>query len=70
MYSPRGELDVFKDMESLNKVRDQLSEKEKLERPTFTKGEVVEIKGAPFRVESLGTHLMTLRPMPLKSNTA
>lgn len=67
MYMSKGELKPFENKEALKKVWDKLTPQEKREQPVFEKGEEIYIKGAPFRIESIGSHLMTLRPLPRKA---
>lgn len=64
MYIPKGELKEFENREAMKEVFNKLTPQQKREQPVFEKGEVVMVKGAPFRVESIGSHLMTLRPLP------
>ena len=67
MYMPEGELQPIEDESSLKILLDKMTPVERRERPVFEKGEVVPVKGAPFRVESIGSHLLTLRPLPRKA---
>lgn len=64
MYDPKGEMIGFNSLDDMHAARKKLTPQQKKERPTFEKGEVVFLKGAPFRVMSLGNKLVTLRPLP------
>lgn len=68
MYIPKGELQPIENESALKEIYEKLTPQQRREQPVFEKGETVLVKGAPFRVESLGTHLMTLKPLPREAS--
>ncbi|MFH1999169.1 MAG: hypothetical protein ABIK28_05790 [Planctomycetota bacterium] len=64
MYDPDGELKCFNTKKEIDELMEKYTPSERLRRPVFTKGEAVLLKGAPFRIVSLGRNMMTLRPLP------
>jgi hypothetical protein len=64
MYDPKGELTPYSDPQKAisDKLKFQMADN--IPRPIFEKGKVIRIEGAPFRIESIGSHLITLRPLP------
>ena len=67
MYNPEGQLDSFESKKDLEKLQEMFTPEQRARRPGFEVGEALMIKGAPFRIESMGEKLMTLRPLPWNS---